>query len=219
MPTASETASSTVPSAAPSAADAHAGLPASAAATTAPRLAGDMAMWLVILLEMWTFGLMFIVFAFARVRERALFDASQATLDLQSGVLNTVLLLTGSWCMARAVHALRAQAPSAVAMRWLVGTLLCAFGFMTQKTLEFNAKFDAGIDLSTNTFYTFYLMLAGFHYLHVAVATALIAFVALRCARGAYAGGKVQLPESAAALWHMVDLMWIVLFPLVYVIR
>ena len=219
MPTASETASSTVPSAAPSAADAHAGLPASAAATTAPRLAGDMAMWLVILLEMWTFGLMFIVFAFARIRERALFDASQATLDLQSGVLNTVLLLTGSWCMARAVHALRAQASSAVALRWLLGTLLCALGFMAQKTLEFNAKFDAGIDLSTNTFYTFYLMLAGFHYLHVAVATALIAYVALRCARGAYAAGNVQLPESAAALWHMVDLMWIVLFPLVYVIR
>ena len=211
MPTASNTA--------PSTADPHASLPASAAATPAPRLAGDMAMWLVILLEMWTFGLMFIVFAFARIRERALFDASQATLDLQSGVLNTVLLLTGSWCMARAVHALRAQASSAVALRWLLGTLLCALGFMAQKTLEFNAKFDAGIDLSTNTFYTFYLMLAGFHYLHVAVATALIAFVALRCARGAYAGGNVHLPESAAALWHMVDLMWIVLFPLVYVIR
>ena len=65
-----------------------------------PRLPGDLGVWLIILLELLTFAILFVSFAFARTREVELFNASQATLNLNAGALNTVLLISGSWCVA-----------------------------------------------------------------------------------------------------------------------
>ena len=72
-----------------------------------PRLVGDLAVWLMILAEMLAFFILFLSYAFARARDVAVFNASQRTLDLQSGAINTVLLITGSWCVVRAVRAVR----------------------------------------------------------------------------------------------------------------
>ena len=80
----------------------------------APQLRGDLGVWFVILLELLTFAILFVAYAFARNREPAVFQAGQATLDLHSGALNTVLLITGSWCVARAVQAVRRNAAQAV---------------------------------------------------------------------------------------------------------
>ncbi len=183
-----------------------------------PRLRGDLAIWFIIALEMLTFGVMFVSFAFARTFELEVFNASQATLDLRAGALNTVLLLSGSWCVARAVHALRADA-SRNGARWLAAAIACGLAFMLSKGLELGQKFAAGIDMSTNTFYMFYLMLTVFHFMHVAAAAVLLVIVWVQARRGAYAGGNMHTPETVAAFWHMVDLLWIVLFPLVYVMR
>ena len=183
-----------------------------------PRLRGDLAIWFIIALEMLTFGVMFVSYAFARSVDLALFNASQATLDLRAGALNTVLLLTGSWCVARAVHALRADA-SRNGARWLAAAIACGLGFMVSKGAELGQKFAAGIDMSTNTFYMFYVMLTAFHFMHVAAAVVLLVIVWTQARRGAYADGNMHTPETVAAFWHMVDLLWIVLFPLVYVLR
>jgi nitric oxide reductase NorE protein len=186
--------------------------------STAPRLVGDLAVWLIILAEMLAFCIMFLSYAFARAFDVELFNASQSTLDLNSGAVNTVLLITGSWCVVRAVNAVRADA-SAVGARWLVAALACGAGFVTLKVLEFSAKADAGIDLSTNTFYMFYLLLTGFHFLHVIVAMLFLSILLFHTLRGHYGAHDHHALESGAAFWHMVDLLWIVLFPLVYVMR
>ena len=183
-----------------------------------PRLVGDLAVWLIILAEMLAFCILFLSYAFARAKDVALFNASQSTLDLHSGAINTVLLITGSWCVVRAVQAVRADASPAGA-RWLMAALLCGAGFVTLKVLEFSAKADAGIDLSTNTFYMFYLLLTGFHFLHVVVAMLFLAILLVKTLQGAYGARDHHALESGAAFWHMVDLLWIVLFPLVYVMR
>ena len=183
-----------------------------------PRLVGDLAVWLIILAEMLAFCILFLSYAFARAKDVALFNASQSTLDLHSGAINTVLLITGSWCVVRAVQAVRADASPAGA-RWLMAALLCGAGFVTLKVLEFSAKADAGIDLSTNTFFMFYLLLTGFHFLHVIAAMMFLALLLFRTLRGAYGSQDVHALESGGAFWHMVDLLWIVLFPLVYVMR
>jgi nitric oxide reductase NorE protein len=183
-----------------------------------PRLAGDLAVWLIILAEMLAFCILFLSYAFARARDVALFNASQSTLDLHSGAINTVLLITGSWCVVRAVQAVRADASSAGA-RWLIAALVCGAGFVTLKVVEFSAKADAGIDLSTNTFYMFYLLLTGFHFLHVIVAMLFLSILLIKTLQGAYGAHDHHALESGAAFWHMVDLLWIVLFPLVYVMR
>jgi nitric oxide reductase NorE protein len=174
--------------------------------------------WLIILAELLTFGILFVAYAFARARDVAAFNAAQATLDLHSGALNTALLVTGSWCVARAVHAVRAGLrPSGV--RWLVGALCCGGGFVVVKLAEYAAKLHEGVDLPSSTFYTLYLMLTAFHFLHVVVAMGALGYLAVRLAQGRYGPGDMHAMETGAAFWHMVDLLWIVLFPLVYVMR
>lgn len=190
----------------------------SPAAVPLPRLRGDLALWFVIGAELLTFGLLFVAYAFARSREVALFDAAQATLDVGAGALNTAWLVTGSWCVARALRSLQA-ADARRGRRWLLGALACGGAFLVAKSIELGAKFAAGIDLTTNTFWMFYLMLTVFHYLHVAVAAVFLAVVAWHAGRGAYGPQRLNAPESAAAFWHMVDLLWIVLFPLLYVMH
>ena len=198
-----------------------AALPTSAAARRVPeppRLRGDLGVWLVILLELLTFAILFVAFAFARTRELELFNASQATLNLQAGALNTVLLITGSWCVACAVRAVARNAQAAGA-RWLLASLACGAGFMGVKLAEFAQKLDAGVDMSSNTFYMFYYFLTGFHFLHVLVGMLAIAYLWFKTRRGAYGSHNLHALETGAAFWHMVDLLWIVLFPLVYVMR
>ena len=118
--------------------------------SVAPRLAGDLAIWLIILAELLTFGILFLCYAFARSQDVALFNSSQSTLDLNSGAINTVLLITGSWCVVHAVQAVQKD-QSRLGARWLMAALACGSGFVVFKVLEFSDKIDAGIDLSTNT--------------------------------------------------------------------
>ena len=169
---------------------------------SAPRLCGDLWVWLIILAELLTFGIFSVSYAFARSRDVAGFNAAQATLDLHSGAFNTVLLITGS-----------------ANLRWLLAAMACGVGFNGVKLAEYAAKLNQGIDLTSNTFDTLYLMLTAFHFLHVVVAMLALGYLALRLQRGAYGSHDSHAMETGAAFWHMVDLLWIVLFPLVYVLR
>lgn len=191
-------------------------LPAHAPDTA--RLAGDLAVWLIILAELLAFGILFLSYAFARTFDVALFNASQRTLDLNSGAINTALLITGSWCVVRAVQAMKKDA-SAAGARWLLAALACGSGFVVIKVLEFSDKAQAGIDLSTNTFYMFYLLLTGFHFFHVLAAMVFLTILLVKTRAGHYGKHNHHALETGAAFWHMVDLLWIVLFPLVYVMR
>ena len=184
----------------------------------APRLRGDLAVWLVIAAELVTFGLLFATFAFARVAQTEVFNASQATLDLRFGVVNTLLLISGSAGVAHAVRSLR-QGRIGAAQAWWGLAIACGLAFLVLKGVEYAAKADAGIDLETNTFYMFYFLLTGFHFLHVAAGVVFLVICAVQTRRGVYGPGRSLVPETAAGFWHMVDLLWIVLFPLVYVMR
>lgn len=186
--------------------------------SNARHLPGDLAVWLIILAELLAFGILFLSYAFARTFDVALFNASQRTLDLNSGAINTALLITGSWCVVRAVQAVKRDA-SAVGVRWLGAALACGVGFVIIKLMEFSAKADAGIDLSTNTFYMFYILLTAFHFFHVLAAMVFLTILLFKTHAGRYGSHDVHALETGAAFWHMVDLLWIVLFPLIYVMR
>lgn len=175
-------------------------------------------MWFVIGIEMLTFGLFFIVFAIARSREPALFHAGQASLNLHAGAMNTALLLTGSWCAARGVQAMRSGV-SAASARWTGAAAACGAAFVVSKLVEYQLKLAEGKDLSTDTFFMLYYLLTGFHFLHVAAAVLALAVVAWLTQRRRWGAGDTHAPETVAAFWHMVDLLWVVLFPLVYVLR
>lgn len=87
------------------------------------------------------------------------------------------------------------------------------------KSTEYAAKLAEGVDLSTNDFYMFYILLTGFHFLHVVAAMVFVLILLVRTSQGAYGTHDCHALETGAAFWHMVDLLWIVLFPLVYVMR
>lgn len=187
--------------------------------TTPPsKLSGDLVIWLLILAELLTFGIFFLAYAFKRAGQVDVFNASQATLNLHLGTINTLLLITSSWAVARAVQAVRRDRPYTGA-NWLAVALTCGGSFLAIKTWEYIDKIAAGIEVSTNDFYLLYFMLTGFHYLHVVVGMVMLSLLWFFTRRGQYGRDNCHALETGAAFWHLVDLLWIILFPLVYVMR
>jgi nitric oxide reductase NorE protein len=181
-------------------------------------LPGDLAIWIFILAEMLVFGVMFVVYAFSRAHQVALFNASQLTLNRPAGALNTLVLITSSYCVVRAVSAIR-QNFSKECAHWLSGAVLLGAVFVGIKLFEFHEKYTAGITLDSNDFYMFYLALTSFHFMHVLMGMIILTFVIIKARRGGYGSHDYVGVETGASFWHMVDLLWIILFPLIYVIR
>lgn len=181
-------------------------------------LPGDFAIWIFIFAEMLAFGVLFVAYAFTRAQDVELFNAAQLTLDRTSGFINTLVLITSSYFVVRAVSAIR-RGLAAPCAYWLSGAWLLGAVFVGIKAVEFHDKFNAGITLSTNAFYMFYLALTFFHFMHVLMGMIILACVIVKARRGGYGRHDYVGVETAASFWHMVDLLWIILFPLVYVIR
>ena len=179
---------------------------------------GDFAMWIFIYAELLVFGVFFLAYAFARSKNVELFNESQLQLNRTAGAVNTILLITSSYFVVRAVAAIR-EGSSQWCVRWLFAAIMLANGFLVIKIFEFAAKYSEGISLSTNTFYMFYLSMTFFHFMHVILGTVILVAVMLKARRGGYSAEEHTGVETGASYWHMVDLVWIILFPLVYVIR
>ena len=182
------------------------------------RLPGDFAIWVFIFAELLVFGIFFVAYAFSRMNNVEMFTRYQQTLDIETGVANTLLLITGSYFVVRAVHAIRNDNVRGC-INGLFAAQLCGGGFIVLKVMEFAEKFGAGISLGTNTFYMFYLSLTFFHFMHVILGMIILAAVIMKAKRGCYGTANHNGVETGASYWHMVDLVWIILFPLVYIIR
>ncbi len=181
-------------------------------------LPGDLAIWFFIFMELLVFGIFFVAYAVIRVQNVELFNQYQLTLNREIGAANTLLLITASYFVVRAVHAIRRDDVQRC-VHWLYASLGCGAGFLLLKSVEYYDKFSAGISLGTNTFYMFYLSLTMFHFLHVILGMIILLAIALKARRGAYSATRHTGVETGASYWHMVDLVWIILFPLVYIIR
>ncbi len=179
---------------------------------------GDLAIWVFILAELLAFGVFFAAYAITRTNHLALFNEMQLNLDRRSGAINTGLLITASWCVARAVAAIKENNASTSA-RWLGAGILAGLGFIVIKLVEYHDKLALGINLASNIFYMFYLSLTFFHFMHVLLGLAILGIVWLKTRRGGYSAQEHSGMETGASYWHMVDLVWVILFPLVYVIH
>jgi len=179
---------------------------------------GDLAIWVFILAELFAFFVLFTAYAFTRLKHIELFAEMQRTLDSDAGMINTLLLVTGSWCVARAVATIKRNHCRASA-HWLLAAIGTGVGFLIVKYFEYGAKFAVGINLDTNIFYTFYIALTAFHAMHVVLGMAILFFVWKKAMAGGYSSHDHHGMETGASYWHMVDLVWIILFPLVYVMR
>jgi nitric oxide reductase NorE protein len=179
---------------------------------------GDLAIWIFILAELLVFAVFFAAYAFARVGEVELFNTYQDSLDRRAALINTVALITSSYFVVRAVAAIRVGSRGGC-VRWLLAALAMGAVFMVVKSVEYAHHLGEGVTLSTNTFYMFYLSLTFFHFMHVILGMVILAAVALKAHQGGYSAAEHTGVETGASYWHMVDLVWLILFPLVYVMR
>lgn len=179
-------------------------------------LPGDGSIWVFVLGELTIFGAYFIIFMVYRTRERAVFFASQQHLSLNIGVVNTLVLIGSSWFVARAVQATRGG-DHARAVRLTACGTACGVLFMLVKGYEWSAKISQGLTLPHNDFFMFYYMLTGVHLFHVALGLVILGVVIVNLRNPQLR--RVSVSEAGATYWHMVDLLWIVIFALLYVMR
>jgi len=187
---------------------------------------GDFAIWLVIYVELITFGFMFLGYAFSRHADVALFNKSQLLLNQTSGFIDTLILITGSYFIVKAVKLVKNAKGEQIikeanqkASKWIAVSVLFGCLFLVNKLLEFSDIFSQGISLSTNKFFMFYLLLTMFHFMHVTLGTIILFNIFRRTKASAYSAENTRGIETGAVYWHLVDVLWIVLFPLIYIIR
>ncbi|CAO3455692.1 cytochrome c oxidase subunit 3 [Azospirillum largimobile] len=176
-------------------------------------LPGNLMMWILIFSELAVFGVAFLGFAIARVLDPATFAAGQAHLNGTLGALNTMVLVTSGYLAARAVAAGRRGAAKQ-ARRAMLAAAAVGSVFLAVKAVEYSATLGAGLTIDSDTFFTLYFLLTGFHALHVVLGIVILLLVSR-------SGPEtlVENLETGAAFWHMVDLVWVILYPLVYLIR
>jgi nitric oxide reductase NorE protein len=188
-----------------------------AAARPAPRrrVPGEAGIWVFILGDLLIFALFFVTFVVDRSRETELFEAARAELHLSWGALNTLLLLTGSLFVVWAVHAARAgKLPEASRfMSWAMG---CGVFFGINKVVEYTDKIRSGHGPDSNIFFTYYFCFTGLHALHLVVALCVLGRMRWLLKQPDFGPEDIGTLESAATYWHLVDLLWIVLFALLY---
>lgn len=174
-------------------------------------------MWVFILGDVMVFSLFFATYVWYRGENPVLYAASQRTLNEDFGAINTLLLLTSSWFVAAALARVRRGARAGAALLIALG-MLCGLGFVGIKFAEYHAKFAAGITILTDEFFMFYFMLTGIHFMHVMIGLGVLTYLFFALRRPARAG-EIQTFEGGAAFWHLVDLLWVVLFALLYLMR
>jgi len=186
---------------------------------------GDFAIWVIIYVEFITFALLFLGYAFSRRLDVELFNASQLAVNQTSGFINTFILITSSYFVVKAVHSIRnmtknSQKESNIqASKWLLFAIMCGVAFLMIKLTEFSHIFGMGIHLSTNKFFMFYILLTVFHFMHVLLGSGILFIIYKKTKVYGYLPNDSKGIETGASYWHMVDLLWIILFPLVYIIR
>lgn len=177
---------------------------------------GGILMWIIIYLELITFGMALIAMVYYGKQEASSFHNSRMLLDTNFGAINTLILISSGFFMVRTVQAVKSFHRKK-AKKFLLFTMLLGCLFLVLKTFEYQAKLQAGYVIDHNTFFTFYWLLTLFHVVHVIVGIVILGFM--------YAGLRnekkevnVSDVESSAAFWHMCDLIWILLFPIIYLV-
>lgn len=187
-----------------------------------------LGMWLFLFTEVILFGGLFAVYAVYRFLNPEAFHAGSGTLNLAFGAVNTVVLLTSSLSVALAISAIK-MGRRKHTLLFLYLTLILALVFMVNKYFEWGAKIEHGLFPGTEHFFElpqgeamfFYLyyFMTGLHMFHVVVGMILLSIMAVKVFRKKITAGNYVFLENSGLYWHLVDVIWIFLFPLLYLIK
>jgi len=181
------------------------------------RLPGDLAMWFFILAELTVFAILFIGFAVAEQLNAEMFIEGKAKLHQIAGLMNTLTLITSSFFVALALNAMHTGDGKKSAKLLVVAKLVASI-YIVVKLWEYLSLFEQDIDIETNTFFTLYFLITFFHLMHILLGMVILTFIAVKANKNEYNASNISGFESGASYWHMVDMLWIILFPLIYVI-
>lgn len=174
---------------------------------------GDPGGWALIFTEMSIFAFLFFAFLLEKSWDPQSFATARLLLDPTIGMVNTLVLLTSSYLVFMGVDACRGG-NAAKARLALLAALACGLLFLCSKAYEYTGKLEAGITPQTNIFFSYYYALTALHLIHVVVGMLLIWLAVRRIGRDA--DDSPRFVEFSACFWHMVDLLWVVIFPLLY---
>lgn len=190
--------------------------------------ASKLGMWLFLYTELLLFGGLFIVYMVYRALNPDAFLIASFELNVWLGTVNTVVLLTSSMTIAMSITAIQ-LGDVKKAVQLLDITVLAAVIFLVIKYFEWGAKFDHGLfpgmehfkslSYGEQLYFYLYFFMTGLHGLHVIVGMVFILVVMSKLKNGSVNKNKYQLQENAGLYWHLVDLIWIYLFPLFYLIH
>ncbi len=190
--------------------------------------ASKLGMWLFLFTELLLFGGLFLVYSIYRFKNQAALAECGTHLDVFIGTVNTIVLLTSSMTVAMSITAIQ-KGQKKLTIWLLVFTILCAVIFMINKYMEWSHKFHLGIYPGSPTFrslpqgeglfYFLYFFMTGLHAVHVIVGAIFLAFALVYIQKDKVRADKFALLENGALYWHLVDLIWIFLFPLFYLIN
>ncbi|MCA2005155.1 MAG: cytochrome c oxidase subunit 3 family protein [Ignavibacterium sp.] len=190
-------------------------------------VASRMGMWLFLFTELLLFGGMFILYSVYRFTHPQEFHLADKELNTVVGTFNTAILLTSSLTMALSIAAIQRKQKTLSIIFQLI-TILLAFGFMVNKYFEWGAKFHHGIYPGSDTllskpsgeilFFGLYYVMTGLHGLHVIIGVVIIAFMTFFTMKDVITHDNYVKLEAAGLYWHLVDIIWIFLFPLFYLI-
>lgn len=186
-----------------------------------------MGMWLFIFTELLLFGGLFIVYAVYRSQYPEDFHIAANQLNTFIGTINTIVLLVSSMTVAMSITAIQ-KGNKKLAINLLLITLLFAFIFMVNKYFEWGGKFHhnlyPGSELMMNLkrgellFFSLYYFMTGLHGLHIIVGMVILIVALFKVKSGKINSTDFVLLENGGLYWHLVDLIWIFLFPLLYLI-
>ena len=178
---------------------------------------GGILVWLLIILEVFTFLGASLVFLYYRGNNLPVFIESQEHLNPILGTVNTILLITSGYLMAVSLVYLRNNDNKKSAKLMLWGVLLGVL-FLVIKGFEYYTKIEVGIGFSHNMFFTFYWMMTGFHFIHVLFGVGLLTYMQRAIKNNKYNSKDLFDVESSITYWHMCDLIWILIFPILYLL-
>lgn len=186
----------------------------------------ESGVWAFVLGDMMIFAAFFALFLIARGNDPEAFAQSQTALNQTYGAINTLLLLTSSLFVALGLKSYREalftpkKQVDALAefSKMMLLAIVCGVGFLLLKSFEYQEKFSEGITLVSNDFFMYYFVFTGLHLVHVLIGLAILIYIRFQYRSSAVLKEKVNTVEGGALYWHMVDLLWVVLFPLFYLL-
>jgi nitric oxide reductase NorE protein len=178
---------------------------------------GEPGTWVVVFGDLAVFSLFFATFLVERGKSAQVFETGHRTLHTGIGLTNTLVLLTSSLLVVIAIRAIRSRAAS-LATAALAGAIFCGIAFIAMKVIEYSSLIASGHDIQASPFYLYYFILTGVHLLHTVVGITILGLLTTQTRRTEISRHRMALIEGGGCFWHLVDVLWIALFALLYLI-